>query len=139
MARDIAHNRTIEREPLRGGQMWSGVIKRGNVLRLIDVEGGATPAALFFNAQAPLERYNMPDTLKAQHVARLTTGYVLYSDMGRILMSITEDTCGWHDTMTGCLDARRSEQKYGSGSYQKLRNEVFRNTRDNFLIELGKH
>lgn len=109
------------------------------MLRLIDVEGGATPAALFYNAAAPLERYNMPDTLKAQHVARLTKGYVLYSDMGRILLSIIEDTCGWHDTITGCLDARRSAQKYGAGSYQKLRNEFHRNTRDNFLVELGKH
>jgi urea carboxylase-associated protein 2 len=119
--------------------MWSSVVKRGDVLRLVDVEGGATPAALFYNALAPLERYNMPDTLKAQHVARLTTGYVLYSDMGRVLVSFIDDTSGWHDTITGCLDARLSARKYGSGTYQKRRNEFFRNTRDNFLVELGKY
>jgi hypothetical protein len=36
----------------------------------------------FYNADDPTERYNMPDTLKAQHIARLTAGFVLYSDMG---------------------------------------------------------
>jgi len=126
-------------EPLRGGQMWSRVLRRGQTLTLIDVEGGAAIAALFFNADKPLERYNMPDTLKAQHVARLTAGAVLYSDMGRVLCSIVRDTAGWHDTITGHMTAEMSQRKYGVGSYQQLRNDFYRNTRDNFLIELGKH
>src|SRR5258706_3091092 len=108
-------------EPLRGGQMWSRVLKRGELLRLTDVEGGGCVAALFFNADQPLERYNMPDTLKAQHTARITAGHVLYSDMGRVLCSVVSDTCGWHDTMTGVADAKLSLQKYGSGDYQALR------------------
>lgn len=128
----------IHEETLRGGQMWSRVLRRGQVLRLTDVEGGAAVAALFYNARDTHERYNMPDTLKAQHVARLTSGLVLYSDMGRVLCSIVEDTCGWHDTITGHATARHSSQTYGVGSYQKLKNGFFRNTRDNFLIELGK-
>jgi urea carboxylase-associated protein 2 len=119
--------------------MWSRVLKRGQVLRLVDLEGGACVAALLYNARQPLERYNMPDTLKAQHVARLTRGYVLYSDMGRILGSIVEDTCGWHDTISGHADAAWTEKRYGRGSYQALRNDWYRNTHDNFLVELGKH
>jgi uncharacterized protein len=130
---------SVLEEPLRGGQMWSRILKRGERLRLTDVEGGACVAALFFNADQPLERYNMPDTLKAQHIARLTVGNVLYSDMGRVLCSIVKDSAGWHDTITGHLTRSASERKYGSGSYQELRNEFHRNTRDNFLIELGKH
>ena len=126
-------------ETLRGGQMWSRVLKRGDVLKLVDVEGGASVAALLFNADQPLERYNMPDTLKAQHIARLTTGNVLYSDMGRILCSVVGDSAGWHDTITGHLRAESSRAKYGVGSYQALRNDFHRNTRDNFLVELGKY
>ena len=125
-------------EPLRGGQMWSRVVRRGQILRLTDVEGGASVAALLFNAEQPLERYNMPDTLKAQHVGRLTAGNVLFSDMGRVLFSIVADTAGWHDTITGHLTRAASLAKYGAGSYQKLRNDFYRNTRDNFLVELGK-
>lgn len=129
----------VHEEALRGGQAWSRVLRRGQVLRLTDVEGGASVAALLYNADAPLERYSMPDTLKAQHIARLTRGYVLYSDMGRILCSVVEDTCGWHDTITGHADAAWTEKRYGKGTYQKLRNDCHRNTRDNFLVELGKH
>ncbi|MFZ5892109.1 MAG: urea amidolyase associated protein UAAP1 [Myxococcota bacterium] len=130
---------TISEERLRGGQMWSRVLRRGQVLRLTDVEGGASVAALFFNADDKSERYNMPDTLKAQHIARLTAGYVLYSDMGRVLCSIVADSVGWHDTVTGHARAEHSRKKYGEGSYQALRNDFYRNTRDNFLIELGKY
>lgn len=129
----------IPRELLHGGQMWSRVLKRGQRLRLTDVEGGASVAALFYNAEQHLERYNMPDTLKAQHIARLTRGDALYSDMGRVLCSVVLDTCGWHDTITGHMTAEQSLKKYGPGSYQALRNEFHRNTRDNFLTELGKY
>ena len=126
-------------EMLRGGSMWSGVLKRGTTLRLTDVEGGANVSALFYNADMPLERYNMPDTLKAQFTAFLTKGRILHSDMGRALCSITEDTCGWHDTLCGVIDARKTEEKFGPTSYQILRNDFHRNGKDNFLIELGKH
>ncbi len=124
---------------LRGGAMGSWVLHRGTTLRLTDVEGGANVSALFFNADMPLERYNMPDTLKAQFIAFLTAGRVLYSDMGRILCSLTADTCGWHDTLCGVIDAKRTVEKFGPTSYQSQRNGFHRNGRDNFLIEMSKH
>jgi uncharacterized protein len=139
MLKGLQPDRILLEESLLGGQMWSRVLRRGQALRLTDSVGGATPAALFYNAALPLERYNMPDTLKAQQIARLTRGAVLYSDMGRILVSITQDTAGWHDTITGHMTAEMSAAKFGEGRYQELRNGFFRNTRDNFLIELGKY
>lgn len=136
----MTESQLILEEPLRGGQMWSRVLRRGQTLRLTDVEGGASVAALFYNAEDPSERYNMPDTLKAQHIARLTAGFVLYSDMGRVLCSIVADSVGWHDTITGHGNARHCLAKYGDGgTYQALRNDWHRNTRDNFLVELGKY
>src|SRR5436190_3934125 len=104
------------KETLRGGQMWSRILRRGQILRLTDLEGGAAVAALFYNADHLLERYNMPDTLKAQHIARLTRGNALFSDMGRVLCSIVEDTCGWHDTITGHADAGWSHERFGPGT-----------------------
>jgi urea carboxylase-associated protein 2 len=126
-------------ENVRGGAGWSRRMRRGQTLRITDPSGKAAVAALFYNADEPLERYNMPDTLKAQFTAFLTTGRVLYSDMGRILASIVDDTCGWHDTISGCASAVTSRARFGEGRYQELRNDFYRNTRDNFLIELGKH
>jgi uncharacterized protein len=126
-------------DQVRGGDVWSHILKRGTDLRITDQIGGANVGALFFNFDIPSERYNMPDTLKAQHTAHLTKGFVLYSDMGRILCSITEDTLGWHDPLCGHLTAESAVAKYGKLNYQSARNDFHRNTRDNFLIELEKY
>src|SRR5450432_1193181 len=127
------------RGALRGGQAWSRRLARHQILRITDDDGRACVSALFYNAADPLERYNMPDTLKAQFTAFLTQGRVLYSDMGRVLCSIIGDSCGWHDTLSGCGDATALRRQYGEGRYQSLRNDFHRNGRDNFLVELGKH
>jgi urea carboxylase-associated protein 2 len=125
-------------ESLAPGQGWSGVVRRHQVLRLVDPQGGANVSALFYNRDELLERYNMPDTLKAQYTAFLTRGRVLMSDMGRVLCSIVGDSCGWHDTLTGHSSAEIVATKYGRKRYQEARNDFYRNARDNFLVELGK-
>ena len=125
-------------ETLRPGQGWSRRLARGEILRIIDGTGRACVSALFYNAREPMERYNMADTLKAQYTAFLTAGRVLYSDMGRILVSLIADSCGWHDTISGCGDAASNQARYGAGSYQELRNDFHRNARDNFVVELSK-
>jgi uncharacterized protein len=126
-------------DTIQAGASWSLLLRRGNELKIEDPEGGANVAALFYNYDCPVERYNMPDTLKAQHIAHLTNGFVLYSDMGRILCSITEDSVGWHDPLGGHNDAAAVAAKYGELSYQRARNSWHRNTRDNFLTELEKY
>ena len=126
-------------DSIHPGATWSHVLKRGTALRITDVEGGANVGALFYNWENPVERYNMPDTLKAQHIARLTAGDVLFSDMGRILCSIVDDTAGWHDPLSGCSNAELIEAKYGAARYQEHRNAFFRNAYDEFLIELAKY
>lgn len=125
-------------EMIPGGAHWSFQMKRGTALRIRDVEGGANLSVLFYNLDEKLERYNMADTLKAQHTAHLTKGFVCYSDMGRVLASLTGDSCGWHDTICGMTDARLVEKKYGKCDYQHARNAMYRNARDSFIIELGK-
>ena len=132
-------DKILHTETLRGGAMTSLVVPRGRALRLTDLTGGANVSVLLFNADMPLERYNMPDTLKAQFTAFITAGRVLYSDMGRVLMSVTDDTCGWHDTLCGVIDAKKTREKFGDSSYQKDRNGWHRNGKDNFLVELSKH
>lgn len=126
-------------ETLQPSAAWSHVLKRGTALRLTDLEGGANVGAIFHNADCPVERLNIPDTLKAQHIARLTQGFVLYSDMGRILCSLTADSLGWHDALAGCSDAADIQAKYGEARYQECRNDFHRNARDSFLIELEKY
>lgn len=125
-------------ETLPGARPWSMVLKRGYCLRLSAVEAGANVAMLLFNPHNLLERYNMSDTLKAQHTQKLTRGNMLYSDMGRVMCSIIEDSCGWHDTIGGISDAELVRKKWGEANYQQARNDFHRNGRELFLIELGK-
>jgi urea carboxylase-associated protein 2 len=130
--------KTLWEETLRGGAHWSGVLRRGMSLTLAAQHPGANVAALFYNYEQPLERYNMADTLKAQHTAMLTAGHVLYSDMGRILCSITEDGCGWHDPLGGLTDDAHVRERYGATRFQEQRNERYVSGRDAMLTELGK-
>ena len=125
-------------EHIPGGCHWSSIVRRGTTLRLMDVEGGANAAVLFFNQEEKLERYNMADTLKSQHTFRLTKGHACHSDMGRIFCCITADTAGWHDTVCGVSDAGLIQQQYGVARYQEHRNQMFRSGLDGMLIELGK-
>jgi urea carboxylase-associated protein 2 len=129
----------IQSEILPGGASWSRVCLRGTALSLVDVEGGANVSALLYRASDPLERYCMPDTLKAQHVSRITAGVALYSDMGRVLASVTDDSCGWHDTITGHATAAHVAARWGALSYQEVRNDWRRSARDGLLVELAKH
>ena len=124
---------------LPAGGAFSRVCRRGTALSLIDLEGGANVSALLYRAEEPLERYCMPDTLKAQHVSRLTSGIALYSDMGRVLASIVSDSCGWHDTITGHLTTSMLVERWGALSYQEARNDWRRSARDLLLVELAKH
>lgn len=135
---DTAVSAPIYTKTLTHSGMWSGVIGRGKTLRLTDLEGGANAGVLLYNADLPTERYNMPDTLKGQHIFYLRTPYCLHSDMGRVLASMTADTVGWHDTVCGCSDAKLVAEKYGAKNYQAARNDFHRNARDCFLIELAK-
>jgi urea carboxylase-associated protein 2 len=126
-------------EDLSGGHHWSAVLRRGMLLRLTALADDVNVAALFYSREQPLERYNMADTLKAQHIAHLTTGCVCYSDMGRILCSIIADTCGWHDPLCGLTDAAQIAARYGATRFQEQRNARYVSGRDAMLVELGKH
>jgi urea carboxylase-associated protein 2 len=130
---------TLWQSEVPAGSHWSGVLRRGVTLRLTDIEGGANVSALFYNQEEKLERYNMADTLKGQHTAFLTSGNVCYSDMGRVLCSITGDNCGWHDTISGLSTAAIIEAKYGTSNYQEARNARYQNGYDSLLNELGKY
>lgn len=128
----------IYEKQLHHAGMWSAVVSRNKRLRLTDLDGGANVSMLLYNALERSERYNMPDTLKGQHIFFLRAPYCLHSDMGRLIASITADTVGWHDTVCGHSDAARVLARYGPNNFQQARNDWHRNGRDCFLIELAK-
>ncbi|MGM9926898.1 MAG: urea amidolyase associated protein UAAP1 [Bacillus sp. (in: firmicutes)] len=121
------------------GGKWSGVISKGNLLRFTALGNGANLSTLMYNADERTERYNMPDTLKAQYTSHLTKGHVLMSDNGRVLASIVEDRLGWHDSISGFTTRECTDQKYGVSRYQQLHNEWLRCGEENLTMELVRN
>ena len=72
----------------------------------------------------------MPDTVKVQWTSALSKGRVIFSDMGRVMLSIVEDSSGCHDAIVGGSTARSNARRYGDGA--------LRNTRDNFVLAAQK-
>ena len=129
----------VYNDTLPGGSHWSMRMKRGTLLKLTDLKGGANVGMLFYNPENLHERYNGPDTLKCQHTFKLTQGHCLYSDMGRIFASIVEDDYGWHDTVCGNLNKTLLQEKWPLKTYQDHRNGWTQNGYDSFLVELAKY
>ncbi|MFB3162561.1 urea amidolyase associated protein UAAP1 [Neobacillus sp. 179-J 1A1 HS] len=121
------------------GGKWSARIQKGKEITFTALEDGANVSLLLYNADDTAERYNMPDTLKAQYTAFLTKGNVLMTDHGRVLASLVEDTVGWHDTISGYSTRKMIDEKYGKTTYQEHRNEWYRSGEENLMVELFRN
>ena len=108
-------------------------------MKITSLNDSPNVSALLYNAEQTLDRYNMPDTLKGQHISKLCTGSGLHSDMGRLLASIVDSSTDWHDPVCGLSTAKMVEQHFGKKTFAEVRNDYYKNGMDNLLIELGKH
>ena len=126
--------RVIHRETIPCGWYWATRLARGQALRLINRSATPGVSVMLWNADDSSERYNAGDTVKVQWSAALRKGRVLFSDMGRVLASITEDSCDAHDTLVGGSSAASNLEKYGA----PCGDAGLRNTRDNLLLAAGK-
>jgi uncharacterized protein YcgI (DUF1989 family) len=84
------------------GRPWGRIIKRGEVLRIVDLHGQQAVDFLCYAAAAPSDRYNAMNTMKLQGNVYVQKGTVLYSDRCNALFTVIEDTCGSHDTIAAC-------------------------------------
>lgn len=91
-------------------------LHRGARVRLTDLHGDACVSMLVFNAERPIERLNVADTIKVQWNAYLDAGRLLLSDMGRVLMSIVEERAGTHDVFCGPSNEAANARRYGIGA-----------------------
>ena len=112
---------------------WSRILKSGQTLRIVDLEGQQAVDALLYSAQDPAERYSAQDTLRVQGSAYIGLGTKLVSNTGRVMARITADTCGRHDTSAGCCSCESNAVRFGEQTkYQHA-------CRENFVIEAARH
>jgi len=120
----------IATETIAGGWYWSTLLRKGEALRIAQTAGPVAVAVVCWNAKDTSERLNLPDTVKVQWDTRVQKGRVLFSDMGRVLLSVTEDSSGGaHDLLAGGSTAASNAAKYPGNT---------RNTRDNLVLAAGK-
>jgi urea carboxylase-associated protein 1 len=110
---------------------WSGIVRNGQHLKIIDREGRQAVDFLCYNANETGERYHAPNTIKAAGTISLTKGHTLYSDVARPLFTIVEDTYGSHDTIGGACSAPSNFMLYGVKDCPGCR--------ENFLTALARH
>lgn len=117
----------VARHLIPAGEPWVGEVKAGQTIRLLDLEGNQAVDTLFYIAANPRERYDPQRTLRRQASIYLSTGTVLYSNLGKPLLTIVADTCGRHDTLGGACAQESNTVRY---ALDKLHMHA---CRDNFL------
>jgi uncharacterized protein len=126
-------NKAIYKEVVLAGNYWSYVIKAGQTLRIIDSKGNQSADTMFYSLADTNERYSAQATINFQNNVYLTTGSKLVSTLGNVLLTITDDTCGRHDTIGGSCSAESNSVRY---ALEKIH---MHNCRDSFLAALRKH
>ena len=113
------------------GEPWLKVIKRGQIFRIVDLEGNQAVDTIFYSEADPSERYSLTHTIQAQGALYLTTGSRLMSSEGRAMLTIVADTCGRHDTLGGACASESNTVRYA------LEKRFMHSCRDNYLIAIA--
>jgi uncharacterized protein len=123
----------VYRKIIAAGEPYMHTMKRGQTVRIIDLEGNQAVDTLFYNAHNKEERYDANTTIREQGNIYLTTGTALMSNTGKVMLRITADTCGRHDTLGGACSAESNTVRYA------LKKRHMHSCRDNFLMALAQH
>jgi urea carboxylase-associated protein 1 len=102
----------VLRETIPAGDWWVHEIKQGQTLRIVDLEGNQAADTLFFSSADPTDRYSADRTIQTQRALYLSTGTRLMSTGGNVMLEITADTCGRHDTLGGACSRESNTMRY---------------------------
>jgi urea carboxylase-associated protein 1 len=123
----------IFRQVLAAGDYWIDIVKAGQILRIVDVEGNQAADTLFFNAADVAERYSAVDTIREQRNVYLSCGSKLLSTAGNLMAEIVADTVGRHDTLGGACATESNTVRYA------LDKRTMHACRDSYLLAVAQH
>ena len=127
--RPAPENQVFSREKIPAGWYATMILRAGETIRIATDATPSAVALLAWRRDDTSERLNTADTVKVQWTSALQKGRVVFSDMGRPMLSFVEDSCGCHDALVGGSTAASNARRYGEGT---------RNTRGNFLLAAMK-
>jgi urea carboxylase-associated protein 1 len=125
--------RAVFDQVVESGCGFSHDLRRGQTVRIVDLEGNQAVDTLFYDAHDRTDRYSAVDTIREQGNIYLTTGSKLLSTEGNVLLTIVADTCGRHDTLGGACAAESNQVRYA------LEKKHMHNCRDTFLLEIAEN
>lgn len=128
-----AHPHLLRDEVIPANAPWSGLVKKGEILRIEDSHGCQAVDTLFYSATDMGERYSSQDTLREQGSAYLSTGTRVMSNRGNVMLTIVSDSCGRHDTSAGACSCESNTVRFGHAT------KYMHACRENFVIELSKY
>lgn len=92
---------------------WLYRVKKGQTLRIVDLEGNQAVDFLIYAADDDSERYSAQDTIAGQGNIFLRAGSVLMSNEGRPMMTIAATSVEYHDTIGGACSCESNTLRYG--------------------------
>ena len=92
---------------------WTAVVRKGQTLRIVDLEGNQAVDFLMYALEDDAERYSAQDTIAAQGNIFLRTGSVLMSNEGRPMATVTDTAVEYHDTIGGACSCESNTLRYG--------------------------
>ena len=123
----------VEHHHVPANAPFSVTVKKGQTLRIVDTEGQQAVDTLFYNADDVEERYSAHDTVTAQGAAYITTGSPVISSEGNLMLTVTADTVGYHDTSAGACSVESNTVRFGHHT------RFMHACRENFVLEGGKY
>ncbi|MGD8935349.1 MAG: urea carboxylase-associated family protein [Thiogranum sp.] len=128
-----APDAAVFRQVVPAGEPFMRRVAKGQVLRILDLEGNQAVDTLFYNADDTEERYDANNTIRGQSNIYLSAGTTLLSNEGNPMLTITADTCGRHDTLGGACSAESNTVRYA------LEKRHMHACRDSFLLALAEY
>jgi urea carboxylase-associated protein 1 len=125
--------RAVFDQVVESGCGFSRDLRRGQTVRIVDLEGNQAVDTLFYDAHDRTDRYSAVDTIREQGNIYLTTGSKLLSTEGHVLLTIVADTCGRHDTLGGACAAESNQVRYA------IEKKHMHSCRDTFLLEIAEN
>lgn len=92
---------------------WDHVVRAGQTLRIVDLEGNQAVDFLMYAVADDAERYSAQDTIAAQGAIFLRGGSVLLSNEGRPMATVTGTSVAYHDTIGGACSCESNTLRYG--------------------------
>jgi urea carboxylase-associated protein 1 len=92
---------------------WDAVVRKGQTLRIIDLEGNQAVDFLMYALADDAERYSAQDTMAAQGNIFLRAGSVLLSNEGAAMATVTGTSVAYHDTIGGACSCESNTLRYG--------------------------